>query len=74
MSSSVSIELVTGILRYHPDGKYGDPYTFVCTVLLDNDTAIIKGAVGEYSRDVRERIKEALMDLGVEHVIYERRK
>lgn len=70
---AVSIEAITALIRYHPEGGYGDPYTFVATVSIDGDLAIIKGAMGQYTSKIRREIKEALQSIGVQRVEYERR-
>lgn len=70
---SVSLESITALLRYHPDGGYGDPYTFVATCVIDGHVATLKGAMGEYTPHVRREIAKALSSIGVRTVMYERR-
>ncbi len=73
MTGTVSFECIAGVIRYHPKGGYGDPYTFSCVAVINNEEAILKGAIGEYSKDVHRTVKDTLTALGVKRVKYERR-
>lgn len=61
-----SEELADGVwlFRYIPTGKWGDDYTFICTgQRKDDETIILKGFMGEFSRDVWDAMFVALNDL-----------
>lgn len=71
---SVSFEVHSGTLRGHPsgDGKFGDPYDWVCGVTLVGRVAYLHGAMRapkpSYFRDLRARLRQ----LGVEEIKFER--
>lgn len=73
---TVTIESFAEIVRYHPCGGYGSPFTFVCTLTVSGTEARAFGALGRrgtMTAKVRRAIAAALQAAGIELVTYERR-
>jgi hypothetical protein len=71
----VSIEPLTSIVRYHPDGKgYGSPYVFSCVLTRIGDEGWLNLATGHFSPEIFRAVKKALLESGLESVDFERKK
>jgi len=72
---SVSIEPVVSILRYHPIGGFGDPWTFSCTLIKTADEITIDAATADkFTPTIRRAINRALFEQGITKVRYLRIK
>lgn len=69
-----SLEPLTNayVLRVHPSGGYGDPYTWACTVEIDGDTATLKGVSRIPKISEARTIGPLLRSMGIARVTWER--
>ena len=55
--------------------RYGDPYSFCVSVAIrENRTAYLFGACGRTYIGMRKEIREKLVEMGFERVMWERRR
>lgn len=73
MSDSISVEGIIYTLRYHPEGGYGDEYTFICTLIKIGDIGYIQGAMGKFTPSIWRKIRNACVKLGLTEVHFERK-
>jgi len=50
--------------------RYGEPYKFVCTVQVFEETAFISGFHGTINLDDRRRIGKGLKELGIKKAVW----
>jgi hypothetical protein len=70
------IEWVIGVLRAGGDEtvQIGDPYDFSATLIRRGDTVEIVGGTGKVSIGMRRDIAKALKAVGVNHMVWDRKK
>lgn len=68
-----SFETVAGIIRTHPEGDYGAPYTWSCHAALHGDVAYLRAAMRAPTQDEAHAIKRLLAERGITEVRWERR-
>lgn len=67
------LEPITAVLRVGEElERFGDPYEFSCTVVIDKSHALIKGAAGTYSKATRIAIEDELRYHGITTIEWER--
>lgn len=71
----IHIEQTHAVLRGGPNfQKFGDEYTFACTLIFRNDTVEVIGLAGEFSVQAYREIKKKLKELGYTYAIWERKR
>ena len=71
---TASIQVLVGVIRVHPPGgRQGDSYTWACSCEIVGDTAYLYGAMAAPKPSERRAIRQALIDIGVRRVEYERK-
>jgi len=70
---TVTIEAFAHVIRYHEVGEYGDPYTFACAMTTHGDEATLFAALGTVKPRIRRALAQALREMGIARVRYERR-
>ena len=69
-----AVEWTTGIIRAGPEfEKHGDPFNFVCTIIMQGDSAYLCGASGEFTKETFRAIKAALAENGILHAKWEKK-
>jgi len=63
----------TFILRTHPDGDFGDPYTFSITCKINNQQIILYGALRAPTPMEWRAIRQSLKEMGFDHAKWERK-
>lgn len=67
--------MVMGIIRAGPDfKKFGDPYVFSASVIIQDKEAYIMGASGVFTRQLFFDIKFQLGNMGIKKVHWDRMK
>lgn len=69
---SISLDAFAATIRYHPEGGYGSPYTFVCTLIKLGENGYIQGACGEFNSRVRRLIRKKMLELGITQITFDR--
>lgn len=68
------IEWFAGIVRAGPEYKeHGDPFTFVATIVREGDSAVIKGARGDFTKEVYRAIFSELKSAGIKSVEWDKK-
>ena len=71
----VTIEYIMGLVRGGKNHNVeGDPYDFCCTVIIDGNTAEIRGMAGTVTKDNLTEVVYRLNSIGVTKIIYDRIK
>ena len=73
MSHTASYQPLVGVLRVHPFGGAGSPWTWACACAINEDTATIYGAVTAPTPSQWRAITECLRGMGLTKISYERR-
>jgi hypothetical protein len=66
-------ECSVGVLRVHPDGGYGSPYSWACTLVLDGRIASLHGVTRAPTMGEARAIKEAMIYVGASTSEWERK-
>lgn len=70
----VSFEPFALAIRYHgAEGKFGSPFSFVCTALIVGNEARLFAGAGKMTPSVWRAIATALRRCGIETCTFERR-
>lgn len=73
MKSHCYLEPIVGILRAGPKTvNFGDPFEFSCTVIMDKNVAILKGACGKFTKASYVAIVKVLKDNNIKQVHWEK--
>lgn len=73
MALKCYFEPVTVILRVGSEtDRFGAPFEFVVTALIDGKVAYLKGARGVFTRETFKVVKKTLQDHGIEDVRWEK--
>lgn len=72
LKDSVSVEGFAATLRYHPDGGYGSPYIFVCTLVRVGNVGYIHGGAGEFNARCRRLIRVKMLEMGITEIHFDR--
>jgi hypothetical protein len=70
-----SLQPFTGyIVRFHPEGDFGDDYVFMTCVEFKGDTATFHGGAGDPSPAMKTELNAMLRERGIKHIAFERRR
>jgi hypothetical protein len=69
-----SLQILSGGIRLHPNGGVlGDAYGWSCWCIQIEDTIYLYGAMSAPSPSQWRAIRSLLKDMGIKHVVYERK-
>lgn len=63
-----------GLVRTHPVGEYGDPWTWACCIVKDGDTATVYIAEHAPTHAERSALKCLFLGAGISKVRWERKR
>ena len=73
VNCTATFQPIAGVLRVHPFGELGSPWTWACTCVVTGDVATLYGVLEAPTPNQWRALAKCFRDLGVKRVTYERR-
>ena len=73
MNRTATFQPIAGVLRVHPFGGAGTPWTWACACVVSGDEAHLYGVLEAPTPSQWRALAKCLRDMGIARVSYERR-